>query len=256
MKARTRALQEEIAQRTQTESELEARNAELERYAYTVSHDLKTPLVTIQGFLGLLEQDAARGDTVRMKRDMDHINTAAGTMYQLLDELLELSRIGRLINPPEEVCLTELAHEAVSLLTGQIKARGVDVEIDPKMPRVFGDRIRLLEVFQNLIGNAVKFMGDQPTPRVEVGARREGAEVVCYVQDNGMGIVSAYHEKIFGLFDRLDQQIEGTGVGLTIVKRIVEVHGGRIWVESEGEDRGATFFFTLPHPGVSVHEGS
>ena len=112
------------------------------------------------------------------------------------------------------------------------------------MPVVYVDRIRLLEVYQNLIDNAVKLMGRQPEPRVEIGVERTNGEVVCFVRDNG--IDPRYHEKIFGLFDRLNHEGEGAGIGLALVKRIVEVHGGKIWVESEGSNRGSTFWFTLP----------
>ncbi len=225
--------------------ELEYHNAELERFTYTVSHDLKTPLVTIKGFLGLLEKDAAAGNIDQMKRDMSQIAAAADKMARLLDELLELSRIGRLMNPLVAVSLTDLVREAIRLVTGPIVARGVAVEIDEAMPLVYGDRVRLLEVYQNLIDNAVKFMGRQPEPRIEVGVRQDDGEVVCFVRDNGIGIDPKYHEKVFGLFERLDATNEGTGIGLALVKRIVEVHGGRIWVESDGEGQGSTFWFTL-----------
>ncbi len=228
-------------------TDLERRNAEMDRFTYTVSHDLKTPLMTINGFLGLLERDALAGDTERMKADIKTIFEATGTMHRLLEDLLELSRIGRVAKPSEAISLGELAREAVGLVAGQIAARGVAVEIDPAMPVVFGDRVQLLEVYQNLLENAVKYMGEEPAPRVEVGARREDGEVVCCVRDNGMGIDPKYHEKVFGLFERLDSQTEGTGIGLAIVKRVVEVHGGRIWVESEGEGHGSTFCFTLPN---------
>ena len=114
------------------------------------------------------------------------------------------------------------------------------------MPTVQGDRVRLLEVFQNLMDNAVKFMGDQPAPCIRIGTQQGQGSVVCYVQDNGVGIDPKYHEKVFGLFERLAAGGEGTGIGLALVQRIVEVHGGRIWVESEGEGYGSTFFFTLP----------
>ena len=226
--------------------ELEAKNAELERFTYTVSHDLKSPLVTIKGFLGLLQQDITRGDTHRMQTDIKQINSAADKMQRLLSELLELSRIGRLVNAPEAVSLTDLAHEAAALVAGSIKENGIHIDIDAAMPVVYGDRGRLLEVYQNLIENAVKFMGDQAVPRIVVGAQPAGNEAVCFVQDNGIGIAPRYHDKVFGLFDRLNHEAEGTGIGLALVRRIVDVHGGHIWVESEGTDSGSIFRFTLP----------
>ena len=225
--------------------ELEARNAELERFTYTVSHDLKTPLVTIKGFLGMLQQDAAAGNIEQMNRDIQYISAAADKMRRLLGELLELSRVGRVVNPSEAVSLSVLAHEALNLVAGRVEQRGVTVEIDSEMPVVVADRVRLVEVFQNLIDNAVKFMGAQTAPHVKIGTRQDDETLVCYVQDNGMGIAPRYHEKIFGLFEQLNPHEGNTGIGLALVKRIVEMHGGRIWVESE-ESHGATFCFTLP----------
>ena len=226
--------------------ELEVQNAELERYAYTVSHDLKSPLVTIRGFLGLLERDALARDAARLKQDIVQINRAVETMARLLDELLELTRVGRIVDPPEEIDLTKLAHEAVNLVGGQIIEGGVVLSIQDEMPTVVGDRPRLLEVLQNLVENAVRFMGDQAEPRIEIGASRQDPEVVCFVKDNGIGIPPAHHERIFGLFHRLDRERNGTGIGLALAKRIVEVHGGRIWVDSTGQGDGTTFFFALP----------
>ena len=118
--------------------------------------------------------------------------------------------------------------------------------MDSDLPVVNVDAVRIREVFENLINNAVKFMGTQPDPTVEIGCQHNSKEQVLYVRDNGVGIDPKYHKKIFGLFDRLDQKVEGTGVGLAIVKRIVEVHDGRIWVGSEGAGKGTTFFITLP----------
>ncbi len=226
--------------------ELETKNAELERFAYTVSHDLKAPLITIKGYAGLLEQDLANGNARAIEDDIAQIEGAADTMNQLLRQVLELSRIGRVIHPAEDVGLEELARETVKLLGQAISDKRVDVLIAPDLPALHGDRIRLVEVLQNLIENAVKYMGDQPQPRIEIGARREGDEVVCYVRDNGLGIDARYHDKVFGLFDQLDRSVEGSGVGLAVVKRIVEVHGGRIWVESPGRGQGSTFCFTIP----------
>ncbi|MEW6348701.1 MAG: ATP-binding protein [Thermodesulfobacteriota bacterium] len=226
--------------------ELEAKNAELERFTYTVSHDLKSPLITIKGFLGYLEKDMVSGNVERLRADSARIHHAVEKMARLLDELLELSRIGRIINPPEDVPLGRVVREVLDSLAGRIMERGVTIEIPEDLPVLYGDAVRLREVVENLLDNAVKFMGDQPGPRVEIGVRSGSGETVIFVKDNGSGVDPKYHEKIFGLFERLGHHTEGTGIGLAIVRRIVEVHGGRIWVESEGLGQGSTFCLTLP----------
>ncbi len=233
-------------ERQKVVDELEASNAEMERFTYTVSHDLKSPLITIRGFLGLLEKDTADGNLDRMKADMQRIRGAVEQMGRLLDELLELSRVGRLTHPQQEIYIDELARVAVEMVAGRIENRGAEIEIEPDIPPTFGDRPRLLEVLQNLIDNAVKFMGEQKEPRVVVGSRRDGEAIVYYVRDNGAGIDPRYQKRVFDLFERFDQETEGTGIGLALVKRIVEVHGGRIWIESEGPGKGSTFCFTVP----------
>jgi len=246
-------VQHELEARKQVElerekliAELSAKNTELDGFAYTVSHDLKSPLVTINGFLGFLEQDAAAGDMQRLKKDSAHIHGAVDKMQRLLNELLELSRIGRLMNAPETISFNDLVLEAMDIVRGQLEGRGVTVLTQPNLPAVYGDRQRLTEVLQNLLDNAAKYMGAQPEPLIEIGQRGEEEDKpVFYIKDNGMGIAPEHHERIFGLFNKLNPQAEGTGVGLSIVKRIVEVHGGRIWVESEA-GKGSTFYFTLP----------
>jgi PAS domain S-box-containing protein len=249
-------LQSDLAIRQNLISELESKNAELERFTYTVSHDLKSPLFTIRGFLGYLEQDALAGNHARMKSDMERITDATDKMQQLLNDLLELSRIGRLMNEPANVPFEDLAREAVELVQGRIMARGVAIHIDADMPNVYGDRSRLLEVLQNLVDNAVKFMGDQPDPRIEIGwDGREDGKLIFHVRDNGIGIPPEHHERIFGLFNKLDVKADGTGIGLALVKRIVEVHGGRIWIQSEAGN-GSTFYFTLPEYLESKHLGA
>ncbi|HEU0295982.1 MAG TPA: GAF domain-containing protein [Anaerolineales bacterium] len=245
------ALQKELHERKQIEREreimlkdLENKNAELERFTYTVSHDLKSPLVTIGGFLGFLEEDIRKGDQQRLQATIHRLNEAVMKMRRLMDELLELSRVGRLAKPSVEISLGDLAREAVELAQGQLMARQVEVRIEADLPVVFVDRIRMVEVLQNLIVNAIKFMGSQEQPLIEIGSQSRNGQNAFFVRDNGIGIAPEYHQKIFGLFDKLDSASEGTGIGLALVKRIVEVHGGKIWVESE-LGKGATFFFTL-----------
>lgn len=236
-------------------AELEARNTELERFTYTVSHDLKSPLITIRGFLGFLQEDALTGNFDRLQADLARIRDATDKMHRLLDELLELSRVGRKMNAPQHVPFGDIVREALELVSGQIKTRGVTVAVADGLPVVYGDRARLVEVVQNLVDNAVKFSGDNREPRVEIGARAADHDEgpVFYVRDNGIGVDPQYHERIFGLFNKLDVQSDGTGVGLALVRRIVEVHGGRVWVESEGAGRGSTFCFTVGKPHDDLH---
>jgi len=198
------------------------------------------------GFLGAVEDAAVRGRTEQLRSDMERIRSAASRMDRLLKELLGLSRVGKLTREPQTVAFAELVREASALVTGRLRERGVVLDVAPGLPLVRGDRQRLVEVLQNLLDNAAKFMGDQAHPRVEVGARADNGTPVFFVRDNGRGIEPRYHEKVFGLFDRLDPQDDGTGIGLALVKRIVELHGGRIWVESDGPGHGSTFCFTLP----------
>jgi signal transduction histidine kinase len=239
-------LQNELFVREKLIKELESKNVELERFTYTVSHDLKSPLVTINGFLGYLQRDAEMGNMERLKNDTRRIQEAVNRMHRLLSELLELSRVGRLMNQPEEIPFNDLAREVLDIVHGRLEARRISVQTQPNLPVVHGDRQRLTEVLQNLIDNASKFMGDQVDPRIEIGQRgEEGDNPVFFVKDNGMGVAPEYHERIFGLFNKLDPKTDGTGIGLALVKRIVEVHGGRIWVESN-VGKGATFYFTLP----------
>jgi signal transduction histidine kinase len=230
--------------------ELEQKNAELERFTYTVSHDLKSPLITIKGFAGLLEDDALKGDPLQLKKDINRITVAADTMQELLADVLELSRIGRVVFPPEKTSFGTIAQEAVDLLAGPLAEQGVTVDIAPDLPLVNVDHARIREVMVNLIENAIKFLGTQQKPVIHIGAEMDGTTPVFFVQDNGIGIDPRYLERIFNLFERLDITTHGTGIGLTIVRRIIEVHGGKIWAESEGPGKGTTFRFTLPGTGV------
>jgi PAS domain S-box-containing protein len=246
-------LTKDIAERKQREqesekftAELKEKNTELERFTYTVSHDLKSPLVTIKTFLGYLAQDMAAADAGRIEKDMLFMNGAADKMGKLLGELLEMSRVGRVVNPPAEVAFKELAEEAERIVAGPILEGNVQVRLVDEPVTLHGDRSRLLEIWQNLVENAVKFMGDQPSPQIDIGLEHHDGETVFFVRDNGIGIDPKYHSKLFHIFEKFNPKTEGTGMGLAITKRIVELYQGRIWVESKGEGQGSCFFFTLP----------
>jgi signal transduction histidine kinase len=228
--------------------ELEERNTELTRFNYTISHELKTPIVTIKSFLGSIKRDLQTGNYERATKDFRRVSNATDKMKETLLDLLEFARIGYITNPPEKIALSELAQEALEKVGGQLQihARNITVNIASDLPIVFGDRTQLREVFENLIVNATNYMGEQKFPLIEIG-KRDDIEPIFFVKDNGIGIEPEYHEKIFGLFEKLDPASEGTGIGLTLIKRIIEMHEGKIWVESDGLDKGSTFCFTIPH---------
>jgi len=242
----------EIERREKLETEreelirqLHSKNQELDRFAVRVSHDLKTPLITVAGFLGFLEKDIEAGNKERVERNISQISDASKKMGKLVDEILDLSRVGRIMNPPMDVPFEDIARDALKAAEGILKARQVQVKMDAIFPFVHADRVRIVQVIQNLIANSVKFMGDQPDPMIEIGFNEVDGEHIFFVHDNGIGIAKENQDKIFELFNKLDATTEGTGIGLGLVKRIVEVHGGRIWVESEGLGKGSTFKFTL-----------
>ncbi|KAF5417933.1 MAG: Methanogenesis regulatory histidine kinase FilI [Candidatus Methanophagaceae archaeon] len=232
-------------EREQFVKELEAKNTEMERFTYTASHDLKAPLLTIQGFATLLQDDLKQDERKNEDSYLRYIADGAKKMGHLLDDLLQLSRIGRIMNPPADVPFGEIVREAQVQMTEQLKTSGVEIVVADDLPAVHVDRLRIAEMLVNLISNSIKYMGAQH-PKIELGYRVDGEETVFFVRDNGIGIEESEHEKVFELFYRVDNSInKGTGAGLAIVKRIVEVHDSRIWIESES-GKGCTVCFTLP----------
>ena len=246
---------EDITERKMWEEELKQKNEELTRFIYTVSHDLKSPLVTIKAFLNYMQEDYKKDDRTAMDKDIRYIENAADKMGRLLDELLELSRVGRKDAVMQEVSLQSIVQSAIDLVAGRIVAKSAIVELT-KIPVILvGDPRRFIQIFQNLIDNAVKFMGEQNKPKVEIGVMEKGNNVIIFVRDNGAGIDPRHADKLFGLFEKLDSATEGTGIGLALVKRIVEVNHGEIWFESAGLGQGAAFYFTLTGSRIDREEG-
>ncbi len=237
----------------ETLDELSAANVEMESFVYTVSHDLKTPIVTIEGFIGALREDFGQVLTDDADKYLKYMSDAALKMESLINDLLNLSRIGRVTEKKTLFPFAAVIEETLELLKPQINARGIEVHVQEDLPEVFGEKKRIAQVADNLLSNAVKYIGkDNPFPRIDVGCYEENGQKVFYFRDNGIGIEEKYFNKIFQIFQRLPaakRAGDGTGMGLTIVKRIIEYHGGRIWLSSE-PGKGTTFFFTLKDKDV------
>jgi len=241
--------------------ELETANTELDDFTYVVSHDLKEPLRGIEAFSAFLAEDYADKLDEQGKRYTRVLRESALRMKDLIDDLLELSRVARIRHEHTTVEVESLLEDVRRDLEFALQEKKGDLRIQPDLPAISCDKLRIKEVFKNLISNAVKF-SDKPQPVVEVTCRQDDGFYIFSVRDNGIGIKEQYHHQIFQIFQRLNRRedYEGTGAGLTICKKVVEAHGGKIWVESKvGE--GSTFSFTIPktirptEQGKDRHDG-
>ena len=240
------AVVRDVTERKRVEEELARSNAELEKFSYSVSHDLRAPLRAIDGFARALHEDYGPALNADGQRLIGVIRDNAQRMGQLIDALLNFSRAGRQQLVTTTVDLTALAQSVVDELRRTAGGVAVEVSLQP-LPPITGDATLLRQVVVNLIGNAFKFSRHRTHPRVYIAAHREGDTVIYYVRDNGAGFDMRYKDKLFGVFQRLHhvEEFEGTGVGLALAQRIIDRHGGRIWAEAKPNE-GATFYFTLP----------
>jgi PAS domain S-box-containing protein len=242
-----RQLNEELEQRVRDRTaQLTAANQELESFSYSVSHDLRAPLRAIDGFSRLLLDDQAEAlPPGEARRYLERVVANVERMGTLIDELLEFSRLGRHELQPGRVDLSALAREAAAMIEAEIEGRRVEIEVG-ELGEVRGDRALLGQVFANLLSNAVKFTRERDRARIEIGSYVEDGRPVIFVRDNGVGFDMRHVDKLFKVFERLhrSEDFEGTGVGLAIVARIVQRHGGRVWADGKPGE-GATFAFTL-----------
>ncbi len=227
-------------------TELNAKNTELESFNYTVSHDLRSPLITISGLTELLSKTLGEDLPAETQLFMDGICTATNKMGLLLDHLLTLSRIGRSDNFLTNVSMNTVVTNATEILSAQLAQKKVSLLIEDDLPYVMGDIVSLTQMLQNLIDNAINYMGKQQHPTIEIGSVLTSDGKVMFIRDNGEGIAPEYLDNIFGLFKRLSAETEGSGVGLAIVKKVASFHNGAVWVESLGEGKGSTFWIQLP----------
>jgi PAS domain S-box-containing protein len=239
-----RRLNAELEGRVQERTaQLQEANRELEAFSFSVSHDLRAPLRAVDGFAKIREEDYGQRLDDEGRRLLGVVRDSSQRMGQLIDDLLEFSRLGRQVPAKRRIDMTSLAREVADELVGGSRA---EVAL-AALPAAEADRALLKQVWVNLIGNALKYSGKREAPRIEIGAREEQSESVYWVRDNGAGFDMRYAAKLFGVFQRLHGQDEfpGTGVGLAIVQRVVTRHGGRVWAEGR-PDEGACFFFSLP----------
>jgi PAS domain S-box-containing protein len=242
-----RALNSTLEARVEARTrELSERNAELESFVYTASHDLKAPLLSIQGMAELLAAAVNRSDAREAEFCLERVERNVGKMGRLLDDLLALSRIGRVDAEPSEVDLGAVLGQVLAELEGRIRAKGLQVESPEGAMMALYSASEAYQLLANLVGNAAKFAGRPgEEPRVRIAWHQEGSQICLVVEDNGPGIREEHREKAFGLFRKLDPQAEGTGVGLTIVRRIAERHGGSVTV-GDSHLGGARFTVTMP----------
>lgn len=235
---------QDITERKKAEEELKAVNQELESFTYTASHDLKEPLRSLETFSQFLVEDYADKLDDEGKDYLKRIGAGAARMRNLIDDLLALSRISRIKNPYESVDSETLVKDALKRLKASLEEKSTKVTVDDELPHIHCDTTKMKEVFYNLIMNAMKY-NDKPDPSIEIGTKDK---TTFFVKDNGKGIDKQYQDLIFQPFKRgpgAKESSAGSGVGLALVKKIIEEHKGRIWVESE-PGRGSTFYFTLP----------
>jgi two-component system, sensor histidine kinase and response regulator len=236
-------LEKKVRERT---AELEVANKDLEGFSYSVSHDLRAPLRAIDGFSNLLLKNFSANLPSDAQRLLSNVMASARDMRQLIDDLLDFSRLSRQPLTKQHVAVSNIVHQVLEELRPEQAGREIEVRASG-IADCTGDPSLLKQVFVNLLSNAFKFTKKQDRAIIEIGSRQQNEETVYFVRDNGAGFDMQYAERLFGVFQRLHrkEEFEGTGVGLSIVQRIVQRHGGRIWAEA-AVGKGATFYFTLP----------
>ena len=249
----TRRVQAEQA-RERLRQQLQAKINELETFSYGIAHSLRSPLVSIEGFSRLLREDVQNQKVENAQEDIRLLESGVSKVQNFVKSTLEYSRAGHLIKRTKNVSFGEIVKEVITEFNEQIITIRATVSTARKFPRVKVDRGMIIQVIDNLLQNSIKYRDKTVPLKIEIGYRLSGGETIFFVRDNGTGIDASEAEKVFDLFYRGMSEGEGSGIGLAVVKKIIEAHGGRIWVQQGQPEKGTTMCFTLPEQSSTNKE--
>mgnify|MGYP003866810007 CR=1 FL=1 len=244
---RTRQLQQQKKELEKAADELTVKNQEIQRFTFAVSHDLKSPLSGIKGIASLIPMEFVMKDFPELEQYLEMINISCDTMNNLIADITKIAKIGKVENKNEVLDTNEIVSLSTTLVKGKLKVSKVKLIVEENLPNIYGDRNRIIQVFGNLLDNAIKYMGDQKRPTVHIKAEEDGEKIQFFVSDNGSGMDEKSLKKLFSPFERFHSDVKGTGLGLYMIKQIVESHDGTINAISDGKGKGTTFKVTLPN---------
>jgi len=228
------------------QKEIKNKEAKLEKYINIISHDFKSPIITIKGFIELIDIDIKNNKKDKLDNYICFIKDSADKLLAQLNGLLKLSRLKKITGKNQKIDLNNLLSEDINSLKFLDKTDGVNIEIDYKLPMIYGNKDLIKELFHQLIDNSIKYTDKQENKLIKIGSKEKNNEYLIFINDNGIGIEPKNFDRIFNIFEKLDNNNKDPGIGLTIAKEIIDFHGGRIWVESDGLGKGCTFNFTIP----------
>jgi signal transduction histidine kinase/sugar lactone lactonase YvrE len=242
---RTKELLQQKNKLMEVADELSVKNEEIQRFAFAVSHDLKSPLSSIKGIASIIPMEFVLKDFPDLENYLEMINISCDTMNDLIADITKIARLGTIENNKEVLDTKEIMDLAKTLVSGKLNVQNVELTIASNLPTIYGDRNRMIQVFGNLLDNAIKYMGEQKHPKVEISAVEDATFVQIHIADNGSGMDEKSLQKLFSPFERFHANTKGTGLGLYMIKQIVESHGGTITATSEGLGKGATFIISM-----------
>ncbi len=251
---RTQQLQQQKDKLMAVADELSAKNEEIQRFTFAVSHDLKSPLSNIKGIASLIPLELVMKDFPNLQEYLGLIDVSCDTMSELISDITQIARLGKIENRNEVLDTNEIMKLAKTLISGKLCMEKVQLEIADNLPAIYGDRNRMIQVFGNFLDNAIKYMGNQSNPLISIGFEKDGPINRFWVKDNGSGLDERALKKLFTPFERFHSNVKGTGLGLYMIKQIVLSHGGTISVESEGKGKGTVFILSLPNAEVAAQK--